>query len=220
MKNSLGKSSPKITFFWGLVGLSAAFALFSFLVLDDPIQKKTAAYDPNQLRGDFKAVLSIIGDLGHSFILVLAVALVWSLDRARPWAGFQLLIAGLLAGGVTAIVKVLTQRPRPFIAAGVEPNLAFEKMLSSSEMESFPSGHTSTAFAVAVSLSQLYPQGRYLFFSLACLVGFQRVITQAHYPSDVLAGAVVGSLAAWIAATLFNRNRLRSGSMMAKATES
>ncbi len=58
---------------------------------------------------------------------------------------------------------------------------------------SFPSGHATTAFATAVILSLWYPRGAGLFVGLALVAGLSRVVLGAHFPSDVLGGAVLGS---------------------------
>jgi PAP2 superfamily. len=58
---------------------------------------------------------------------------------------------------------------------------------------SFPSGHTTAGFALAVSLSIGYPGIYLLFLSLAAMVGISRIYVGMHYPSDVLMGAAIGS---------------------------
>ena len=65
---------------------------------------------------------------------------------------------------------------------------------------SFPSGHTSSAFCTATSLSLLFPKWyvavpSYLY---AATVGYARMYQGVHYPSDVLVGALVGAGSAWI----------------------
>ena len=64
---------------------------------------------------------------------------------------------------------------------------------------SFPSGHTSEAFSMATSLSMQCPRWYVIVpsFSYACLAGYSRLYLGVHYPTDVLAGALVGSGSAW-----------------------
>lgn len=109
----------------------------------------------------------------------------------------QLRDAGLLTAAalvsnalVTEGVKGLVSRRRPVEALGdARVRVVGERMADS---RSFPSGHTSTAFAWATVLSGLYPRGTLFFYGTATAVGVGRVRLGAHYPSDVLAGAVLG----------------------------
>ena len=55
----------------------------------------------------------------------------------------------------------------------------------------FPSAHAATAVGLAIALGVLYPRGRWLFIAFAFLAGLQRIEAQAHFASDVLAGAAV-----------------------------
>jgi membrane-associated phospholipid phosphatase len=61
-----------------------------------------------------------------------------------------------------------------------------------------PSGHTTTAFALAFSLSFLYPRLRPLWFAYALVLAASRVMVDAHYLSDVCAGALLGWLTVWV----------------------
>jgi undecaprenyl-diphosphatase len=72
---------------------------------------------------------------------------------------------------------------------------------------SFPSGHTTTAFALAYVLTRYYPRGRPIFLLMAVCAGVGRVVVQAHYPSDVVAGGVVG----WGFAMIVSRYLLVEG---------
>jgi len=91
---------------------------------------------------------------------------------------------------VTSGMKYAIDRERPFDRY---PDL-IEKRVSVSSA-SFPSGHTATAFSLATSLSIRYPKWYVIAPSYfwACSVGFARMNEGVHYPSDVIAGAVIGS---------------------------
>jgi membrane-associated phospholipid phosphatase len=64
------------------------------------------------------------------------------------------------------------------------------------EFNSFPSGHATTAFAIAVTCSIFWPKYRVHLFLFAAVVALSRLVLSAHYLSDVLAGACIGSLTA------------------------
>lgn len=62
--------------------------------------------------------------------------------------------------------------------------------------DSFPSGHTSSAFAVAGALAYHYPRQRWIFYVVATIVGFCTVVTRTHWMGDAYAGALVGVMSA------------------------
>ena len=60
------------------------------------------------------------------------------------------------------------------------------------KFQSFPSGHTATAVGLAIGLTYVFPRGKYLFAVLAVMASLQRIVSNAHWTSDVLSGAAVG----------------------------
>ena len=95
---------------------------------------------------------------------------------------------------IANIAKYTIKRPRPF-----ETYPIIEKEAEGGS-PSFPSGHTSEAFALATSLSLTYPKWYIIApsFVWAGAVGYSRMDLGVHYPSDVLAGAILGTGCAWI----------------------
>ena len=87
------------------------------------------------------------------------------------------------------VIKKLVRRPRPFLA---DPNLV--PVYRPGEY-SFPSGHTSSVFSAMTSLSRVYPKWYVIApsFLWAAGVGYSRMYLGVHYPSDVTAGAVLGT---------------------------
>lgn len=93
---------------------------------------------------------------------------------------------------VVEFVKAIIQRARPF-----EKLMEVRVVGGRAIGRSFPSGHTSQAFFLAALLAQYYQLGlglALLLYGLAALVGITRMYVGAHYPRDVLAGAILGSV--------------------------
>src|SRR5690349_5976735 len=136
--------------------------------------------------------LGTIEKLGAVWI-VLAVALGLLQRRGPRWTvGIAVLtaVATFVADSLALGVKDLTNRPRPFEA---HPQIHPLYVVHSS---SFPAGHAATAFAGAALLSFAAPELWPLFAALAGAVAFSRVYVGVHYPTDVIAGAVIGCLVA------------------------
>lgn len=95
---------------------------------------------------------------------------------------------------ITFALKRIIKRDRPF-----ETYPEIEKLTSGGGY-SLPSGHTSITFATATSLSIAYPKWYVIApsFVWATAVGYSRIHLGVHYPSDVLAGALVGSGSAYL----------------------
>jgi undecaprenyl-diphosphatase len=138
--------------------------------------------------------LSWIGTYGVVWIAIaLLVALLWR----RPSVLLTVVAADALADLLTRLGKVIVDRHRPF-----------EHQLGpATSSSSFPSGHAATSFACATVLSVLVPRWRVPFFALATLIAFSRLYNGVHYPTDVLAGALLGVL---IALLLLGAVRRRS----------
>lgn len=93
------------------------------------------------------------------------------------------------ATALTTLLKYAVHRPRPFVTyPDLEP-------LVGEGSPSFPSGHTTEAFAFATALSLSYPKWYVIVpsYAWAGAVGYSRLHLGVHYPSDVLVGAVVGA---------------------------
>ncbi|ASU34951.1 phosphatase PAP2 family protein [Mucilaginibacter xinganensis] len=96
--------------------------------------------------------------------------------------------------GATMLMKAIFKRRRPFVQ-----NLKIVAVYNAGST-SFPSGHTSTSFAVATALSRAYPKWYVIVPSYlwAGSVGYSRMYLGVHYPSDVFGGAVLGTTTSWL----------------------
>jgi len=110
----------------------------------------------------------------------------------------QIALGGLeafvMAGVTIQILKQLTHRHRPYQENPPDPK-AWDGPLSSWEYTSFPSGHTSTAFALAALISSVYKDHVWVgivSYTLATGVAWSRVYDNKHWPSDVFFGAALG----------------------------
>jgi membrane-associated phospholipid phosphatase len=102
--------------------------------------------------------------------------------------GLMIAIPYLLSVLFSTSIKYIIERPRPFV------KYSFIQKLSTGGSGSFPSGHTSDAFSIAMIISLLFPKRSVIIpmFLWAALVGYSRMDLGVHYPSDVLGGALIG----------------------------
>jgi undecaprenyl-diphosphatase len=126
----------------------------------------------------------------------------------RRAAGMGLASVGAAAAFFNLVVKPLSRRSRPDRIAEEVPIARHVRMPTST---SFPSGHTATAFAFATGVGRVLPQAAVPLHALAALVGYSRVHTGVHYPGDVVAGAVSGTVVAQLVTHAIDRRAASSG---------
>ena len=127
-----------------------------------------------------------LGDSGLLWILLCLVLLLFPQTRRAGGAVAVALIMSLICTNM--LLKPLVQRTRPWLM--VEGLTA---LVAEHDMNSFPSGHTSAALAAATACWGTLPsKWRGIILALAVLMGLSRLYVGVHYPSDVLAGALVG----------------------------
>jgi membrane-associated phospholipid phosphatase len=126
-------------------------------------------------------------------------------DSEAVATGLDAAEASLIAGAVIGpLLKTAIGRSRPYQQEGVFHFRPFGGGMSA------PSGHTTEAFTVAVVISEHYPQAwvRCLTYGIATLVGISRIQQNAHFASDVVSGALLGTL---VGRTVLLRNQGRRG---------
>lgn len=120
--------------------------------------------------------------------------------------GFIFFAVGVPALFVT-IVKRIIGRGRPYVSQIVDP-YSYSPFIWKASYASFPSGHSSNAFAAAIAIGALWPRLRLPMWIYAVLIAVSRVVVNAHFPSDVIAGAVVGTAGALLVRSWFAARRL------------
>ena len=192
----------------GLVAIGGAA-----LAIDLPVAGWCKAH---RVPGEVGRLVNLLEITGHSLGAAIALIAVLVLDRTlrlpapgRFGAGeraFARMVAATYLGGLLAdAIKVSIERVRPRAAdlAGVaswlgtfgDGSLAVDRP-HLNDLMSFPSGHSAVAAGLAAALAWRYPHGWILFAMLAAATAAQRVVTSAHYPSDVACGAAVGLVGA------------------------
>ena len=151
----------------------------------------------------FVPIIKLPGNFGFT----LAVCALLAMFHRNRWrAALPLLISGPLVGLVYLFLKWAVGRRRPVIVDAPFDFHPFAHGLMgfvhSESGLSFPSGHASLAFATATCLTAVMPRGAIVFFLVAIAVGAERVLENAHYVSDVVAGLGLGILSGWLAIVL------------------
>lgn len=120
-------------------------------------------------------------------IILLIVNKIWeNINLGKK--PYYLLTVVISSAIVSNILKYTINKPRPFIT-----HPAIEK-ISAGGSPSFPSGHTSDAFAIATAISIAYPKWYIIIpaYAWALTVGYSRMFLGVHYLSDVVAGTIIG----------------------------
>lgn len=162
--------------------------------LDIRILRQINEHRNVHLDGTFKTISTSVSPISIGApILIFGTGLIEKdpeLKQKGLMIGESFLVTTVFATGL----KHAVNRARPF-----ETYPEIQK-LSAGGSSSFPSGHTSDAFSTATSLSLEFPKWYVIApsYTYAALVGYSRMHLGVHYPSDVLAGAVVGAGSAFL----------------------
>jgi undecaprenyl-diphosphatase len=140
------------------------------------------------------AAARAISRSGDGPLQVLLPGLLWLLDRSH---GTALIAATALAFAIERplywVLKNSFQRRRP-----PEAIPCFRSVITAADRFSFPSGHTAAAFLLATLTAQYYDALALPLYLWSSAVGVSRVVLGVHFPSDIVAGALLGGGIAWL----------------------
>ena len=158
--------------------------------------ERNPALDPT-----FKFVTNSVAPIGLGAPLIVTSIGLIQKDNILKNKGYYIGATLLTSAVLTTSLKFAIDRDRPFVTY---PDI---QKLTGAGSPSFPSGHTSEAFATATSLSIAFPKWYVIApsFLWAGAAGYSRMHLGVHYPSDVLVGALIGSGSAWLCHELNKR---------------
>ena len=135
------------------------------------------------------------------YVFALALVALWLTWRPRnQLAAFLAGVSALIALGIGQVIGKALPRPRPYLSHTVH------QLIPPSLDTSFPSDHATLGFAIAAMVWRYNRRAGVALLALATLMAFARVFVGAHYPTDVLGGAVLGALTS-IALDALSRRR-------------
>lgn len=164
----------------------------NFLTLDGSI----LIWIQENLRGvmdSFMVFYTHLGDGGVLWLAICVVMCIFSETRRTGYMALSSMAFGVICTNV--ILKNVFNRVRPYeVVSGLST------LIGAQHDSSFPSGHTTAAFAVAMIVARYAPE-RWMIAGvsvLAILMAFSRLYVGVHYPSDIIGGILVGIFCAWL----------------------
>jgi membrane-associated phospholipid phosphatase len=192
-----------------ILGASAAFLILGTAAYLSPAPSALANPDPRRIFGPDRFAVDYSSSAAATASDVfmnasVAMPLVFFTKKTFTTDLLMLAESNILCEGITQLSKGIFHRPRPFVYRGDQAG----KKLGRDAFRSFFSGHTSAAFNGAVLAGTVYARRHTgsrgstavwaTGLTLAVATGACRVLAGRHFPTDVLAGAAVGSLTGWL----------------------
>jgi membrane-associated phospholipid phosphatase len=188
---------------WKNLGWASLAVIGTAAVIDAPLRDEMRRLPKNNS-------LMLIEHLGaeYSIGVLGGFYLAGSLadnDKAIAVAQDGLTASIIASGLITPAIKIVAGRSRPYDNTGTTD---FNSLGAANPNSSFPSGHTTEAFALASVISAHYEETwiKASAYTVAGLVGIARTYHDAHFASDVLAGAFIGN---WVGQSVVSHNQQR-----------
>ena len=191
--------------------------LICMVLIDAPIARAVTrlprwAIWPFDQITDFGKSGWFLWPLGVLFLLLAALPPAATRFSERVLATVMVRVGFLFTaiavpGLFDTIVKRMIGRARPLVGGQIDPFL-FAPFVWRADYASLPSGHATTAFSVLAAFGCLWPRARTALLLYALLIAASRIVVTAHFASDVIAGAVVGTVGVLLVRHYFALRRL------------
>lgn len=174
-----------------------------FLTLDGGILLWIQAHLRGSVQDAAVCFYTTLGDAGLLFIVAAVLLLCFKKTRKTGVTALLALAIGFVCTNL--ILKHLVSRDRPWLDV-----VGLIALIVEDDPNSFPSGHTTCAFAFAGALWHTAPRKwmKWAALAAAILMGYSRLHVGVHYPSDVLAGVLIGLFAGWATWRLCKKRNL------------
>jgi membrane-associated phospholipid phosphatase len=138
----------------------------------------------------------VLRAFGEPWMTTLIVVLLIVYGRKKWLTASIAAGAALAAGGVGALIRIITGRTRPTHIDAANEWVFLRGFHNGADL-SFPSGHATVAFATAAVLTYFSPKGRGIFIAAAAGCALSRVVMGAHFYADAIFGAALGWTVGW-----------------------
>ena len=190
---------------WIALVLGAAALIGLAFWLDGRVEAWALDHQMRKIKR-FTRVINKWGDWPYHVVVGFIGAGVAWVARSKNWTRIflSMLVACAVAGAVAKAIQFSIERPRPITRVESKP-------ITPSRLRSFPSGHTTAS--VAFFAARVFASWRIglAFLLIPVAIAFSRVYAGAHHLSDVVAGALLALLVAWIVRKMMFREVTSAG---------
>lgn len=156
-----------------------------------------------KIPGDLNKAIQLSESFGHTAgsIAIFAILLVVDIEnRPKLWrAALFTALCGIAANAAKIVIPryrphSLDNSPYDIVSGWDTWCMPWTGSWFDEQLRSFPSGHSATAVALAIGLTQVYPRGRWMFGAMAAAACLQRLVSNAHFLSDIMGGIIISLL--------------------------